>query len=525
MSVKDPRTSTQSKKHRVIFSAHQPYAIRAAELICERDGWRPVYWMCKSEQAPYLEKRFGRDLIVHDYMDAVHGRRAPTLSKLNIYPFDPDQLTSVEEYTALNMLSRNDSYSQTMGYEERFDFLLNTIGYWISVIRLTEATCVIFEEIPHQAIDYILYLSAKYCGILTIIPMRGLPKAGFFASRRIGDLQNALLTDGNNAGTGVRSGTGAVSFVNSMNVSYDAHIEKILWNQTNSVRNILQNDSLFSQFFLILKFLIPNSHPKIYLRNFFNFKNDQKVSGKTFQDSNMNYPEFLFYKLKNLIKKNAMRRLYQRMSSPGPSLHNPFVYCCLQYQPEVSTSPMAGRYVNQWLMVDHLAASLPDGWRLYVKEHPSQFATEFARYGESYRSRAFYERLTSNEKVHLVPLDVDSFTLIDSCRAVASPGGTACFEAVARGKMAINFGGGFFAGCPGIIQVKTLGQVKIAVEHIASGATPSKADVVNYAAILDHNTYPGALGPPKVLKHVGVSIEENAALHRLCWLNVASQPH
>ncbi|MFN3171100.1 MAG: hypothetical protein ACE37E_10450 [Hyphomicrobiales bacterium] len=469
-----------------------------------------------------LRSIFGSDLIVHDYLDAVHGRYATELSDIDIVPFDPSDLTSVEEATALSMLDRNDSYSQTMDYGQRVEFLLLMLGYWSLVFERTQATAVIFEEVPHQAIDYALYLAAGHHGLLTVVPIRGLPDAGFLANDKVGGKPRGILEQQKASADGVRAGTGAEAFIAGMDADYDTHLNMILWDHKDSVREIVSKSSRIRQSLTLARTLRPRHGLKQYWTNLRHFKNDQKTARRTLQNSRMTYPEFLWHKSRTLIKKARLRRLYQRLTSQAPDLTQPFIYCCLQYQPEASTSPMAGRYVDQWLMVAHLAAVLPDGWHIYVKEHPSQFSGEYSRYGERFRSEAFYKKLLSYENVSLVPLHIDSFTLIDASRAVAGPGGSVCFEAVARGKAAINFGEGFFVGCPGIHQVKKAEEVAVAVNHIASEGAPSKSEVIEHARLLDRHTYPGAIGGPGQLDRMDISLEKNARLHKQCWLETAS---
>lgn len=504
---------------RVILSAHQPYAIRAMEIMAQESEWKPVYWLCRPTQMGEIKRRFGSDVVTHSYLDAAKGRPAPAFVKDTSYPFDPTKLNSTEESVFLSMLDRNDAFSQSMLLAERSAFLLDTMGYWVRIIARTNATLVIFEETPHQAIDYSLYLAAIHCGIRCIIPVRGLPDAGFLATNRIGP---PGLAQEFAPGPGARNGTGAVDFISHMNVDYDTHLNMILWDHKESVREIINRTSLLSTIASLIRALLPKFGVSHYIRNLFSFENDQKCRGRSLQDSQMRYVVFLWYKVKTLIIKAALRRRYQKLASRTINLSDPFIYCSLQYQPEASTSPLAGRYVAQWLMVAQLARHLPDGWRLYVKEHPSQFSGEYARYGESFRSNEFYKKLLSYPGVYLVPLSLDSFTLIDHALAVAAPGGTVCFEAVARGKPVINFGAGFFKGCPGMWQVTCENEVIQAISEISAGQTPNPDEVHAFAAEIDRRTYPGALGGPGQLNRMNVTEEQNARLHTECWRNVVT---
>lgn len=507
---------------RVIYASRQPYVIRAAEMVRDAAGWQPVYWLCRSGQETELAQRFGTKIIFHDYFDAIRGLSAPDLHNDYVIPFDPARLEPEVESVALAMLERNDSYSDSMSYRERVDYVLTGLGYWCSVLQSTAADTVIFEEVPHQAADYLLYIAARSRGLLTIVPVRGLPDAGFQPNDAIGQRCPALDGTRQTLAPGPRPGTGAISFLDRMSLDYRAHLEAMFWDHSTSIKEITRENGLGRQVLQLLRDRRPKHAPHRYWRNLMSFRNDQKVRSRTLAESEMSYFSFLWHKTRTLVRKTRLRRIYSALANPKPDLQQPYVYCCLQFQPEASTSPLAGRYVYQWLMVEQLVAALPDGWRLYVKEHPSQFSGEYARYGETFRSRHFYERLLQNGRTELMPLTLDSFKLIDNARVVAGPGGTVCFEAVARGKPAISFGGGFFVGCPGVLQVKDADDVTEAMRQVQEGFTADPEAVRHFAEAIDCHTYPGAIGGPNQLERMGVDVERNAELHRDCWLEVAS---
>lgn len=506
---------------RVLLSVHQPYSIEAMLIMRQELGWSPVYWLCRPEQESELKHHFGESLITHSYLDATRGKPAPDFSKEIIFPFDPGLLDPKEEAVALSMLDRNDAFSQSMLLNERLEFLLEAVGYWIAVFTQTKATLIIFEETPHQAIDYALYLAANHVGLRCINPIRGLPDAGFLVSDRI---YPTAKTRNCSLAKGVRPGTGALAFIDKMDVDYDTHLDTILWDHKDSVRDIMRQKSFLGLFYTLLLNLKPKFHLRHYLNNFIKFDNDQKSSRKSLKKSQMKYLDFIYYKMKTQLKKTILRFKYQKLSISEINVNEPYIYCSLQYQPEASTSPMAGRYVQQWLMVAQIARYLPSGWSLYVKEHPSQFSGEYARYGESFRSVAYYDKLRSYPNVNLVSLSVNSFDLIDNARAVAAPGGTVCFEAVARGKPVLNFGAGFFKGCPGMWQVTSELDVAKAIKEIVSGVKPDVEKVRKFAEQLDSSTYPGALGGPAQLARMGITVEQNARLHADCWRTVAAWP-
>ena len=88
-----------------------------------------------------------------------------------------------------------------------------------------------------------------------------------------------------------------------------------------------------------------------------------------------------------------------------PDYEEKYVYLPLHYQPENTTCPLAGSFVDQQLIVNLLSYCLPEGVFLYVKEHPKQTAVG--------RTKDYYEKLLGRKNVRLIRTDANSFALMD----------------------------------------------------------------------------------------------------------------
>ena len=135
----------------------------------------------------------------------------------------------------------------------------------------------------------------------------------------------------------------------------------------------------------------------------------------------------------------AMRRLAVQAHEELPEN---FVYFPLQLEPEANTSVFAGQYGNQMLALENIAARLPAGWKLLLRENPKQSG--------AWRSPLFFQRLErmNNAEFSQHP----SVTLMERCRAVATICGSAGYEAVRIGKPAIYFGDAWYAGIHGTFE-------------------------------------------------------------------------
>ena len=172
-------------------------------------------------------------------------------------------------------------------------------------------------------------------------------------------------------------------------------------------------------------------------------------------------------KWKRRIQKWSARYTMCRLSrfyhahAIQPDLTQKFVYIPLHYQPEATTCPMAGGFVDQLIIVELLAQCLPDDVLLYVKEHPKQAAR-----GHSCRNMNYYKDLLDITNVRLIDISADSFALREHCDAIATSAGTAGFEAIFRGKPVFMFGHFFYQYAPGVYPIHTTEDCQNAVQDI-----------------------------------------------------------
>jgi len=220
----------------------------------------------------------------------------------------------------------------------------------------------------------------------------------------------------------------------------------------------------------------------------------------------MNSGEWWQNKKKADRKKSDLADYYDNLTSPIDLLAD-YVYVALSYQPERSTSPLAGQYVNPFLMIDLLSKSIPPGWLLYIKEHPFQY-TAFG-HGERSRNRWFYDDLVSLPNVRLVPLTTPQFDLIDNAKAVANAGlSTPGWEAVTRGRPALSFGYPWFMGCEGVFDARTEDSCREALEQIAEGYRVDQTKVRLFIKALENVTFRGFIDAAQG-REAEISTEEN----------------
>lgn len=161
--------------------------------------------------------------------------------------------------------------------------------------------------------------------------------------------------------------------------------------------------------------------------------------------------------IKNIVNNKFLFNFYNKHTTK-PNIKNKYIYFPLHMQPEATTSPLAGAFVDQILIVQMIASFLPKDVYLYVKEHP--FQTYLARDIE------FYKELLIIPQVRLVPMSYNTFDLINNSMAVATATGTAGWEALFKGKPVLLFGHCFYQYAKGVFMIRTNNDCKKAFNEI-----------------------------------------------------------
>ena len=197
---------------------------------------------------------------------------------------------------------------------------------------------------------------------------------------------------------------------------------------------------------------------------------------------------YLEQRIDQIRHTRARYRDYQARSSK-PQNGERFIFLPLMFQPERTSCPQGGIFSNQAIMVNLLSNLVPEGTWIYVKEHPTQLHPNMQ--STQARSADFYAVLAGFKNVRLIDIDTDPFSLIDSCAAVATIGGTAAVEAVARGKPALVFGYAYYNDCAGIYPVTSELDLRQALAEIAAHPTVARADVETFFHAIETSLFVG----------------------------------
>lgn len=455
-----------------------------ASELRDQHGWNPVYWTASAEDRDAI--RFGfPDCIFHQGTDAARGVAAVEAKDWSRASLGVDLLEAlgVQESIALHMMDRMDASGRDFTLEERRRHYYDLLGYWLSVLRHLQPDVVVFSIAPHIVYDFVLYALCRHLGIRTVMFERtGLP-GWVYGVSAIDAMPAAMQLElGTGQPTGpfaayydqtAQGGEGAVppNFRKKMQRYGFGRAALLRWPSL-----ILAEAMRFAYLFKTFGF---GPLPGSYL----------KKPGRTPAASRPGVFYVTGRRLAGMWRKAALSRYLaglEKPSRPGDD----FVLYALHYQPERATVPMAGILGDQTLIVDMLADALPEGWLLYVKEHPWQLRLQSR--GEMQRSRDFYRRILSRPNVRIVPAAESTDALLHRARAVATVTGSIGWQALCAGIPALVFGVAWYRHCPGARIVRSAEDCRAA---LAGGGKPDQSAVRGFLAALQAVCVPGVLEP------------------------------
>ena len=184
------------------------------------------------------------------------------------------------------------------------------------------------------------------------------------------------------------------------------------------------------------------------------------------------------------MTKKSMRE-ESRNWKPIPDTES-FVYFPLHFQPEASTSAKGRHFVDQREAVAIVAASLPNDWKLVVKEHPHQWRRLYER------APNYWSRIAMIPNVVVIPHDSDNGRLIADCEGVVSIShSTVATEAWAIGRRVVFLGYSHLREAPGVACANSIEQLRALWE--VPFTPPSVAEMEKYLRRVEESTFEAAL--------------------------------
>ncbi|MDO8521853.1 MAG: hypothetical protein Q7S08_01020 [bacterium] len=414
----------------------------------EKEGHEIVYWVGEWPVAHLAPK----GALFHDHNDAWDAKRSASLMDAQIPPADAALIGSMYETETLILTMMNKHYDAAP-VDERKHIFYTMLSYWNYVLELVQPDAVLFNLVPHSIYSNIVYDMAKRRGIFTYcfeetwIAGRILGYTDFWKGS---DEIRAALRDARERGTKV------ADLHEDLRAYYEWYMDltknKTPW-YIKEQRSRARGVGVWMHRLKIAAAAPHRALPRLV-----------EIIARTLRPN--------------------LRTEYERLTAP-PEFDKPFIYFPLSFQPERTTSPQGGIYCDQILAIETLAAALPDGWEIYVKEHPSQWWTRGKTRYSCVRYPGYYKRIASIPRTRLVPFETDTFNLMKHSKTIAAVVGSALWEALMSGRKVILFGIPWYRDCPGVISVRNVEDCKTALGQVQGESMTDKKGIVAFLKALE----------------------------------------
>lgn len=299
------------------------------------------------------------------------------------------------------------------------------------IIETKKIDLIIFNNFPHQGVDYILYKLAKKLGIKTILLTQTIfPEKYLIVSdiRNFGDYKNnkeydkKLIDEILSKKDIYREVTFKVAddFKKRGLPPYTHPKESPYWSQYEEEKKIDKLKKYLNfrfikkkilQFFIYLKIIKRKNLEKIYLEN-------------------LNNIELKSNRIKEVLNLKGKKILF--------TLHS---------QPEMSTSLLANDFDDQIRVMEKLNRKIISSkYSLFVKEHHIQ--------NHYQRDEMFFKRLKYLKNIQFLDRNYSTKKILESVDFVATCSGTIGFEALILGKKCLLFGQSWYSKLHGVLVIK-----------------------------------------------------------------------
>lgn len=424
----------------------------------QKAGHHIRYWVYSNGSCEAIQPRFP-DTIFHAHADALEGV-APTHAVCRLQVPPDRALIARMSQTELFVLSMMNKHFDWMSIDERKQVYYTILGYWQTLIEREKDVVLVFVAVPHSVYDFVAYEISRVLGAHTVM----------FDPTFLGD-RLLCMRD-------FREGSRSL-----------ARSLLRLKDKTITPSDISAD---LREYYVRQRFA-PGGVTPLYMiddRKKYAFKNRIRRRAELLLHSARDLSVFkkAFQFIGKVVGLNV-RKEYAEVAC-SPDLSQPFVYVPLNYQPECTTSPQGDIFVVQTLMLETLSAGLPEGWHIYVKEHPAQWGPRGLNFSSS-RYQGYYRRVSRIPGVTMVSLSVSNFELIAQARAVATVSGTAGLEALLRGKPVLVFGYPWYQNYPGLMRVDGPASCRACLQKIRNGLDVSEQDALRFLKAVDESAVRG----------------------------------
>jgi hypothetical protein len=425
-------------------------------------GLKPVLWsgikssnVLRIPNQDYVKSKFP-DIPFYDVQDiySIQG----DFQKLEGIFLDQTMIDSMGSsvWEALAMITRQDPSGADLNLFDRFRVFHSHLAKWNKLIHDLKPDYIFHPEIPHFLSDYALLLVARMHKIPTIMCYFTKFRRGIVFTADIHDKKKLPLAYDNSKLPISETVKKYIDKIKSPKYEIQER-EALFFKRSIEVGVFFWNYSMLKN----LVKIILNGHAGRKSYSHYLLRDTHFGQAPTLT----NFSEHM--RTWKMGFKNLANREFYNKNSSKLDMSQKFVYFASSYQPERTTSPDAGAYVDLVYLLHLVRSLLPAEVKIYYKEHPRCFDPKSR--GALFRDEFFYRELLSISNLQLVPLEFDSYTLIDKSFCTITSTGSVGLEAALRGKQSIIWGTPWYDGIDGAFKVTTRQEFTKVWNMISSG--------------------------------------------------------
>ena len=455
---------------RILVSWKKPaldYEIRTLVQGLE-NSHEVVYWIGYESQKK--EVKNNSKAVFHDADLARLNIKSSEIDDTNFEPIDSDIIKASYKHESIVLSMMNRKFAG-LSLDEKKHLYYELLQYWNGVLTSLKPEVIIFNCLPHSVFNYVLYSLANYHNIkiLTFLDTWEADRMLVLDSIETPIFFDELVE--NNLNKGITED----DLSNELHFYYEAQINPNKDATPNYIKKQI-NDQKKSNVFL------------------------KKIKNKVLALNYLLSGQDKFKKIKDLLKSKTRRhpkeyliKEYKNLEQ-NPNLNQNYVYFAVHFQPERTTCPQGEMYNDQILAIETLSHALPNGWKIYVKEHPMQWWLRGSNDSDrflSVRYKGYYKKIARLKNVILVSPEFSTFKLIEKAKAISTITGTVGWESIMRQKPVMIFGNAWYKNFPKVFRIIGADSVKQAFFEIQNGFEVKKQDVLDYLYKVDQGSFHG----------------------------------
>jgi len=460
----------------------------------KQENMEVTYWSATAEFENDIKNNFPNTIYQNCYQAKTLKMPENFNNVRPLYDWAFNEIYLTQAQNLYSMCERF-NFSLDLNLYQMKKYLVKGIGLWNAIIQQYRPDIIVFPNVPHVVYDFIIFTLARLHGIHTIMfeetslnpEMYVLTTSDFEKGfPRLKNKYHQLLKL--NKKPVISSGTQI--YFNKIKADYKGALPPAEKELRSTFDNILSVKYFLQIMRYAIQFCISAILKSIKGEDFNRWKGAlSKQKGHNLDASYQGvWGKFCYYLDTFKWKINSDKRLSQYLKLCSQYNKNlKYVYFPLSVQPERSSCPQGGIFVDIWLAIEMVSKAIPDDWVVYVKEHPVQWGL----HGHICRSSSYYADLLQIPKVQLISLVNDPFEIIDNAQAVATISGTTGWEALVRGKPVITFGKTWYNDCIGVRHIKDEAECTRAINHIIKNPRVEEKLIKLFVQAIEESGVPG----------------------------------